>query len=378
MRVQLSMAITAVAMGSVMGLGSARGQDQPASQPASQQASQPASQPTQKQPQWKDRAEYDLVESIRKETDAHKKLDLLNQWKQKYSSTDFKVLRLETYVDIYRQLNDPVNMLATAKDLLSEDPKNLTGAYWISLLVVSSNAPTPDNLAVATKAAQSLLAAEKPAASTDEQWKQTKPPMEMIAHRTLGWVAMHNKQYAEAEKEFTAELKVNPGDSEACYWLASVLRSRAEADKKPELFAQALFLFARTASYDGTGAFDPARRKQVEGWLQKAYTTYHGQDPQGFQQLLATAKTGVFPPADFKILSSDEVEKQRDLDLQQKNPALAFWLGLKKALSEPGGMQYFESGMKNTIIPPEGHPALSGTVISGRPELRPTTLVLGV
>ena len=119
MRVQLSMAITAVAMGSVMGLGSARGQDQPASQPASQQASQPASQPTQKQPQWKDRAEYDLVESIRKETDAHKKLDLLNQWKQKYSSTDFKVLRLETYVDIYRQLSDPVNMLTSAKELLS-------------------------------------------------------------------------------------------------------------------------------------------------------------------------------------------------------------------------------------------------------------------
>jgi hypothetical protein len=389
-RVQLPMAIVAVAMGAGIGLGSAWGQDQPpsqpasqqasqpASEPASQQASQPASQPAPKQPQWKDRAEYDLVESIRKETDPHKKLDLLNQWKQKYPNTDFKVLRLETYVDIYRQLNDPANMLASAKELLSDDPKNLTGAYWISLLVVSSNNPTPDNLALATKAAQNLLAAEKPAATSEEQWQKTKPQMEAIAHRTLGWVAMQNKQYTDAQNEFTAELKANPGDSEAVYWLASVLRSRAEAEKKPELFAQALYLFARSASYDGTGAFDPTRRKQVEAWLQKAYTTYHGQDAAGFQQLLATAKTSVFPPADFKIMSAEEIAVQKEAELRLKNPSLAFWLNLKAALSAATGMQYYESGVKNALIPPEGQPPLGGTVISGRPEVRPTTLVLGI
>jgi hypothetical protein len=364
-------------MGCVFGLGSAWGQDQPASQPASQQAS-PSASPTQKQPQWKDRDEYDLVENIRKEADAHKKLDLLNQWKQKYANTDFKVMRLESYVDTYRQLNDSANMLSTAKDLLTEDAKNLTGAYWIALLVVSSNAPTPDNLAVASKAAQVLLAAEKPAATTDDQWKQTKPQMETIAHRTLGWVAMQGKQYAAAQAEFTTELKVNAGDSEAVYWLASVLRSQAEADKKPELFAEALFLFARAAAYDGPGAFDPTRRKQVEAWLQKAYTTYHGQDAPGFQQLLAIAKTTVFPPPDFKILSAEEVTTQKDAELREKNPSLAFWLKLKTALNEPGGVQYFESGMKNAIIPPEGQPTLGGTVISGKPELRPTSLVLGI
>ena len=69
MRVQLS--VVAIAISSALGLGSAWGQNQ---QPAA------ASQTAQKAPQWKDRAEYDLVQSALAEKDAQKKLDLLHQW----------------------------------------------------------------------------------------------------------------------------------------------------------------------------------------------------------------------------------------------------------------------------------------------------------
>jgi hypothetical protein len=75
-RVQLS-AVVAIAISSALGLGFAWGQNQ---QPAAA-----ASQTGQKTPNWKDRAEYDLVQSALAEKDPQKKLDLLNQWKEKYA-----------------------------------------------------------------------------------------------------------------------------------------------------------------------------------------------------------------------------------------------------------------------------------------------------
>lgn len=164
-------------------------------------------------------------------------------------------------------------------------------------------------------------------------------------------------------------------DGEAAFWLGTVILDQ----KKPERQSDALYFFARAAAFDGTGALAPDRRKQIEAYVQKAYTTYHGNDPQGFQSLLQTAKANPFPPADFKILSEQEAADQKDQQLRSTNPSLAFWLKLKSALQDPSsGTQYFENGMKNAVIPPEGQPALSGTVISGKPELRPTVLVLGI
>jgi len=378
-RVQLSTAIVAIGIFSAIGVGSAWGQDQSA-QPAQQaQPAQPAQQAQpagEKKPDWKDRAEYDLVQAIVKETDPKKKLDLLNQWKEKYPNTDFKETRLEYYVDAYKAMNDPKQMLAAVKDLSAQYPKNLAAAYWACALVVSLNSTEPADLELAQNGATVFLNAEKPASLTEEQWKQNRPTMEILAHRTLGWLDMQKKQYPEAEQELTAELKLNPADGEAAYWLGTVILDQ----KKPERQSDALYFFARAAAFDGQGALAADRRKQIEAYVQKAYTTFHGNDPQGFQSLLQTAKTNPFPPADFKILSEQEVADQRDQQLRSTNPSLAFWLKLKSALTDPSGsgVQYFETGMKNALIPPEGQPTLKGTVISGKPEIRPTVLVLGI
>jgi hypothetical protein len=229
-------------------------------------------------------------------------------------------------------------------------------------------------LDLAEKSGHGLLEAEKPAATPEEAWKQNKPQMDILGHRTLGWVAMQRKNYPDAEKELTAELKLNPADAEASYWLGTVIL----AQKNVERQSDALFFFARAAAYEGAGALDPARRKQIEAYVEKAYTTYHGKDPQGFQQLLQTAKTSAFPPADFKILSESEVADHKEKQLASSNPSLAFWVKLKTALTQADGVQYFENGMKNAVIPPEGQPLLTGTVISQEPAKNPKVVVLGV
>ncbi len=57
------------------------------------------------EPSWVDRQEYELVvEQIGKATDPAKKLELLNQWKQKYPKTAFGMQRLGQFLVTYQQL----------------------------------------------------------------------------------------------------------------------------------------------------------------------------------------------------------------------------------------------------------------------------------
>src|SRR5579872_96070 len=52
-----------------------------------------AQAPAAAAPQVKDQGEYDLTQALQKETDLAKKLDLLNQWEQKYPDSAFKGTR---------------------------------------------------------------------------------------------------------------------------------------------------------------------------------------------------------------------------------------------------------------------------------------------
>ena len=115
----LSVAILATAISSVWGLGAAWGQT-----------------PQPKKPEWKDRAEYDLEQSAENEKDPKKKLDLLNQWKQNYPNTDYRMLRLDHYLATYRVLQDGAKILETAQEMLKEIPSTSPGctgrASWLT------------------------------------------------------------------------------------------------------------------------------------------------------------------------------------------------------------------------------------------------------
>jgi hypothetical protein len=196
----------------------------------------------------------------------------------------------------------------------------------------------------------------------------------MTAHRTKGWVAMQRKEYEPAEKEFREVLKANGNNAEASFWLATVMLAQKNPDKQSE----ALFHFARAAAYEGPGALPPPQRQKVLEYIKKTYTSFHGDDPQGFQQLLDTAKAQTFPPQDFKILSEAEVLHQKEEELKKTNPQLAFWMLLKQALTAPTGDDYFNSGVKGALLPPADQPPLKGFVISQEPARAPKTVVLGM
>jgi len=333
--------------------GEAQGQAQPAAGGAAQK-------------NWKDRAEYDLYESITKEATPAKRLELLNQWNEKYPATEFKLERQLLYLDTYQKLGQAPKIMESAKNIIAIDPQNLTALYWMAYLTTSLNNTSPEALDTGTKAGNALLAAlptafapaKKPAGTTDEQWTKARTDMEALAHKTLGWVAMIQKNGPVAQEQFMKSLQNNPSAGEISYWLGQTI----VAEKKPETYSNALYHFARASAYDGPGALPAEGRKQVDDYLTKAYTGFHG-DTSGLAELKAQAKAAPLPPAGFKIKSVREisVEKaQAEEEFNKNNPQLAQWKAMKQGLL--GDATYFDQ-MKGAKLP-----KLRGTVLTAKPK----------
>jgi tetratricopeptide (TPR) repeat protein len=350
--------ITVIAMAGVM-LGSAQ-----TSQPAQ---SAPAA-PAEKKPQYKDQQEFTLYDSVTKETDATKKLALLNTWKEKYPESDFKNDRLKIFLTTYQQLGQPAKMIDTAKEMLAVDPKDITALYWITFLTPTLGSTGSDTLDTGEKAANGLLVAEKPATVKDDDWTKAKSQTDAVAYTTLGWIAMQRKNNDVAETDFKKSLTVDPKQAQDSYWLGTVIL----AEKKPEKQAEALFDFARAASYDGPEALTPEGRKKIDEYLTKVYTSLHG-DTSGLADLKTLAKASPTPPADLKIKTAAEIAAEKDEELKKTHPQLALWLTLKGQLLAPEGQTYFDSSMKGAAVP-----KLKGWLISAKPPVKSKELLVSM
>jgi hypothetical protein len=342
-------------------------------QAGQQQAGQP-------QKNWKDRAEYDLYESIGKATDPNQRLTLLNQWKEKYASSEFSDLRDVLFMETYRQLGRGGDMLNAANTVLAKDPNNIQalGAAVTSIYTLPPNA-SPDQLGIVEKAANQLLSNadalfasdKKPANVSDADWASAKKSLTTTAQTALGLIAMRNKNNEQAEGAFRKSLQMDPNAAQVSYWLGTVIL----AEKNPAKQSEALYDFARAAAYDGPGALAPAGRAEVQKYLEKAYSNYHG-SRDGLDQLMAQAKTTALPPADFKVVSKADLAQQA-ADAEQKlaaaNPSLAIWKSIKTELTGPNAQTYFNEHMKETLMP-----KFTGKLISMSPETKPKELVLAI
>lgn len=341
------------------------------------------------QPQWKDRAEYDLYELISKEQNPQARLQLLQQWEEKYPNSDFRDGRYELMVQTYQQLGKAKEMMDTAKAWVAFNPKALMGWYWINLLTVSMNDTSAPALEQGEKAAKTLLElcqeyfvpGKKPQQVTDEQWQQQKATTEYVAYRTLGWVMMERQQYLDADKYFIEALKRNPNDAQVSAWAGRANVRTRQLERQ----GIALFHFARAAVHSGPGAFPENARQQLMASFEKNYINFHG-SKEGIEEVLKLARSTAIPPEGFRIESQDEIMAKQEEELKKTNPVLALWVGIKRELTGPNGPTYFENSLKDAHIPgPEGIQVgdtkvtrLKGTVVSVDPPKRPKKIVLGL
>ena len=337
------------------------------------QATAPSSQEPQKN--WKDRAEYDLYDSITKDTNPATRLEKLQQWEQKYPQTDWIKERRTLLLTTYFALQKPKEAVAVAKQILADDPKNFSALYIIVTFTqaLAGNNPTPDVLDQGESAAKTLLANidTAPANFTADQWKAQRPQVEELAHTTLGWIAMQKKNWQAAEDEFQKSLKINPNSGQVDYYMGTSIASEKDVKKMPA----ALFYFARAASYEGPGALNPQGRQQVLDYVKRAYKGFHGSD-EGFDKLVAAAKAVPMPAADFSVKNATEIaqaEQQSEEDWNKTHPEEATWKGIKEALTGADGANYFNSSMKDAILP-----KLKGKVVKLEPATRPKTILLAL
>lgn len=369
-------------------------QDAPAAQPPAQgQAAQGAAGAAQTKKNWKDRAEYDLYNSIAHEQDPKKRLALLDQWTQKYPTTDFADLRNQTYVATLGPLTqqDPSNrpkLIESAKKELALNPKDFTALYWLARVTPAAggNSPTPEQLSDAQTAGEGLLAqadatfdpSKKPAATSQADWEKGKNEVIGVADAALGWAAQQKKDYPTAQKEFEAYLKANPNNAAVSYQLGQVLLQ----EQKPDLYPEALWAFARAGSYDGPGAIPADKRPEVLAYFNKVYAQYHG-SPEGADAVIAQAKTSALPPEGFKIVSAADAANTQAAALQSKlqaDPSLGLWYSIQQSLAGAEGESFFTNTVKDAEIPggANGVKNFTGTVISVDPPDHPTKVVLGV
>lgn len=331
------------------------------------------------QPQYKNPAEYTLYDSILKDTNPKTRLDKLQEWQSKYADTNFEKQRKALFLDTYVKLNQPKDAVDEAKKILATDPKDFWSLYYTMSYTraVAGDKPTPDVLDQGEKATSALLANidAPPPGVTADQWKGARTPVEALGHTTLGWIAMQRKTWDAAEGEFQKSLQLDPNNGEVAFFMGTVVYSQ----KNPQKTSAALFYFARAASYDGTGGLAPAGRQQALSYVQRAYKGYHGSD-EGFNDLLAAAKTQPAPAADYRIKTAGEIAQAKQADQQKQeaaeaasHPELVLWKNIKTQLTAADGATYFSSSMKDALLP-----TLKGKVVKLEPEMKPKTVVLAL
>lgn len=344
------------------------------------------------EPQWKDRDEYDIAQKAQAATDLKQKIELLKQWKEKYPDSAFKQQRQETLLQTYQAAGDIANSKASAKELLTMDAKSYVANYMLARLAFSNQSPSPADLEEATNAANGLLgslddtfsAAKKPAGVGDDQWTQAKTESAVLAHSTLAWVSLKKSDPNGAIGHYTDALKVNVNNAAMSLQIGQLYFQQ----KKQALYPLGFYHYARAISITGPGELPAADKARSKAYLEKNFANWR-KDPKALADLKAQAAANPFPPADFYIKSDVDLEKEafdKEEKLRKENPALALWIGLRKATTAADGQNYWDSGVKQTLIPPdnlvEGEEAkphyFKAKFIRLEPETKPTMMIVAI
>jgi hypothetical protein len=281
-------------------------------------------------PQWKDQGEFDLAQSINKETDPQKKIDLLNQWAQKY----------------------PDSALKGQRELMKMQFES-----QVATKAMQPNAAAAD-MANGQKAAQDLVAnldtyfadSNKPAQATADQWMQAKQQVAFTAHMVLAAGAQAKKDDAGTESEYKKALQAEPNAAMTSYQMGRLILGERNIARMSE----ALYDIARAVDDAGPMALPAPVKTPVEDYLKKAYVGYHGDD-SGLDDLKKVAMTGALPPADFHIPSVTEIQAKQEGDAEafrKSHPDIALWRDIRDQLKGDGGDKYFEDNVKGAEIPP--------------------------
>jgi hypothetical protein len=257
----------------------------------------------------KDPAEFNAYQMFHTQTDPKQKIAAGESFLKTYPQSQVKGSVLDELVDAYQATGDQDGVLSAANRLLQVDPNNLKAILYSVLIKKTqcgktSDAQTCDDAAAL---AQKGLAATKPAATSDDEWKKLTHAAYPIFNSAIALDdVVSKKDYKAAQDQYTTELKLFSDDESKSAGLQDSLLL-AQAYSQPGSSQQlipAIWFYARV--WD----FAPAQYKaQIEPKLEYYYKKYHG-GLDGLDAVKQKAATTTFPPADFTIAPAKSPAEQ--------------------------------------------------------------------
>jgi hypothetical protein len=277
----------------------AAGAQQPAPQtPPPATGAQAQSAPSQAAPEIKDPAEYNAYVAAIQQTDPNGKISNLEAFLVQYPNSVMKTTALELLMNTYLQANNQAKVFDTAKRLLAVDSCNLRALALLTYLDrqnVAAGQNPQQNLSdltqYSTKGLDCLKNAPKPAGMSDDDYNKLKKQVVTIFNGGAGFAALQNKDYQHAQVYLRTAVEADSNDLQNVYGLAMSYLLATPPDS-----LNGLFFIARAAGLAPAGP----SHDQIASYGQKTYKNYHGSE-EGWNELLATAKTTPLPPANFTI-----------------------------------------------------------------------------
>jgi tetratricopeptide (TPR) repeat protein len=286
----------------------------------------PAAGQKQQQKTIKDPAEYKAYVDAVQTSDPAQRATLLESFLKTYPSTVMKEDATELLLKTYQQMlaTDPQKytqkVLDTGQQLLQIDPNNLTALALLSYMdhaLAQGGGPNAEQTLkqagqYGERGMQQLQTQSKPEGYTDDQWTKLKADFRIVFLGSIGHAALQAKDYKKAQDSLKEVVAADPNNFTNVFLLAL-----AYLEPNPPA-TEGLFWIAR--AIDLAPAQMPATQLQTyQRYGKSKYARYHGSE-DGWDQLLATAKTAPAPPANFSVAPAPSPSEQAGMMLQKTPP----------------------------------------------------------
>jgi hypothetical protein len=267
-----------------------------------------------------DPAEYNSYIAAQRESNPPAQAQALEGFLQQYPNSVVKEDALELLMAAYQKQNNAAKMTDTATRLLQVNPRNVRS---LALLAVTKRAAAENGQAPQQNAAeaaqygqrglQALSSMTKPEGMSEPDFEKFKTQLGIIFNGATGFGALQKKDYATAQRFLQAAVdlrsKENPNDPSALGDIYPLALSYLEANP---INPTGLWWIARAAALSNNNP-------QIVKYGQFKYTKYHGSG-DGWDQLLAQARTSPIPPPNFAVAPAPSPAEQAQALANSKDP----------------------------------------------------------
>jgi hypothetical protein len=250
----------------------------------------------------KDPAEFNTYQMATSQADPKTKAMALESFLTAYPQSVVKNSVLDSLIDTYQGLQDADKTLSAASRLLQVDPSNMKAIFMSVLIKKSQCAKTQDAQTCDDAATLSGkgLAAVKPAATSDADWKKLISGTYPVFHSAIALDDITSKKDIKGGiSEYRTELMLYAPEQTTTWpsqglWDTLQLAEAYTKSDSPDHLVQAVWFYARAWNYA------TPIKAQIEKKMNYYYQKYHG-NLDGLSDVKTQAAATLFPSGTFVI-----------------------------------------------------------------------------